>query len=813
MSKRFKKWISSLIVVCLLVTMIPMTIVGATESDVEQNIPADDMEVVSIDNSNEKMAENEMSENQMILEESSEETNDEVQGEDKEETETEKEETEETPEDEETEETPEDEETEETPEDEETEEAPEDGEIEDDSHTEHDYSCEFIWSEDYTSCQAELTCSQCGEIQTIDCEVSLEYSSSSKYYEAKAVVDDDTWYDQHVLVDVYFEWNENYSQCTATVNDYEKNETYTKECDVSSEVNENNNTELRYQAEVEYDQHTYYEYIFVTNPDAGTNNGHMWYQYNEGCIDIRGFRDNQLIQTSFDDKYYTVLRVDEEDNQLSFTGDNVPVTVNGLSVTPQLSFSNNGNYVIVTYIVENTTTSQKTFSLNFNSDVDIDTDDYATINIANTGIEMKNTENNTAYYVACKNVSGIKNVNTIWIGPYNDRWNNLFNNSDISSLSDTDSGFSAAWTNQTLSPGSSTTYSYEVGLGTGESIDAPEEHTHTYEPSFKWAADCSTCEVEFICSGCHASQSVKADVIIEKVDNVDNLVVYTASVNYNGKDYTETRTNAIIEVLEDSTDGTATVATHIVGSGDSISLWCNIPLEYFVSVEVDGQVVDPNNYTLKSGSTILTFSSSYLDTLRSGIHEVKMNYNINGRNVVVSTNIKIVNKTADTTQNPTPIKPDDSTTTVKYSPVKMVTNIVDKDGNLLTGYILEIDSNSKTAVINGRGEASFNGIDAGDHTLYLKDSEGNVIASKQIKIVWADSYSIKDNVVYVKGNQYFELKVKYNGRELILLSVGPLSNPSTGDNHVMWIWITLVCISGILICLSRKRIIIKFGKN
>lgn len=54
MSKRVKKWISSLIVVCLLVTMIPMTIVGATESDEEQNIPADDMDVVSIDNSNGK---------------------------------------------------------------------------------------------------------------------------------------------------------------------------------------------------------------------------------------------------------------------------------------------------------------------------------------------------------------------------------------------------------------------------------------------------------------------------------------------------------------------------------------------------------------------------------------------------------------------------------------------------------------------------------------------------------------------------------------------------------------------------------------
>lgn len=46
----------------------------------------------------------------------------------------------------------------------------------------------------------------------------------------------------------------------------------------------------------------------------------------------------------------------------------------------------------------------------------------------------------------------------------------------------------------------------------------------------------------------------------------------------------------------------------------------------FVSISVDGNLVDATNYTVKSGSTIVTFHKTYLDTLSVGKHTVRFTY-------------------------------------------------------------------------------------------------------------------------------------------------------------------------------------------
>ena len=46
--------------------------------------------------------------------------------------------------------------------------------------------------------------------------------------------------------------------------------------------------------------------------------------------------------------------------------------------------------------------------------------------------------------------------------------------------------------------------------------------------------------------------------------------------------------------------------------------------EMFESVEVDGEVVDPENYTVKAGSLILTFKPEFLKTLAGVKHTVKV---------------------------------------------------------------------------------------------------------------------------------------------------------------------------------------------
>ena len=55
-------------------------------------------------------------------------------------------------------------------------------------------------------------------------------------------------------------------------------------------------------------------------------------------------------------------------------------------------------------------------------------------------------------------------------------------------------------------------------------------------------------------------------------------------------------------------------------------IYCTGEFSKFVSVEMDGELVDPSNYKVEEGSTVLTFASAYLDTLAVGKHTVKLNY-------------------------------------------------------------------------------------------------------------------------------------------------------------------------------------------
>lgn len=78
--------------------------------------------------------------------------------------------------------------------------------------------------------------------------------------------------------------------------------------------------------------------------------------------------------------------------------------------------------------------------------------------------------------------------------------------------------------------------------------------------------------------------------------------------------------------IEDSSIIEDTDTEYIKGSSEGAMIHCTYDLSDFVSVAMDGVIVDPENYTLSEGSTILTFKSSYLDTLSVGDHTVTLNY-------------------------------------------------------------------------------------------------------------------------------------------------------------------------------------------
>lgn len=86
--------------------------------------------------------------------------------------------------------------------------------------------------------------------------------------------------------------------------------------------------------------------------------------------------------------------------------------------------------------------------------------------------------------------------------------------------------------------------SFEIAEGGTQ----PEPHVHTYgEPEWKWSQDYTSASATFTCIDGDDTRTVDANVSKESVsaDNDNGSeTVYTATVNFNGKSYTDTKTEA-----------------------------------------------------------------------------------------------------------------------------------------------------------------------------------------------------------------------------------------------------------------------------
>lgn len=102
---------------------------------------------------------------------------------------------------------------------------------------------------------------------------------------------------------------------------------------------------------------------------------------------------------------------------------------------------------------------------------------------------------------------------------------------------------------------------------------------------------------------------------------------------------------------------------------EEFSLRAEGELEKFVNIEVDGNVVDEKNYTVKSGSTIITFTNEFMDTLSSGEHTVTFNFTdgfANASIIVANTDDEINNDASTGTLTPDSNKGDKGSSTLLF---------------------------------------------------------------------------------------------------------------------------------------------------
>ena len=96
-------------------------------------------------------------------------------------------------------------------------------------------------------------------------------------------------------------------------------------------------------------------------------------------------------------------------------------------------------------------------------------------------------------------------------------------------------------------------YTAKVTFGDKEYTDVKEQEIpasgHTYgTPEFNWSEDYQTCTAVITCESCDDEQKMECDIVSETTDPTcveDGKTVYTATVAFEGKEYTDTQEEAI----------------------------------------------------------------------------------------------------------------------------------------------------------------------------------------------------------------------------------------------------------------------------
>ena len=181
----------------------------------------------------------------------------------------------------------------------------------------------------------------------------------------------------------------------------------------------------------------------------------------------------------------------------------------------------------------------------------------------------------------------------------------------------------------------------------------PEENKipatgHNYgEPEWSWSEDGKTCTVTFTCANDKTHKETPEVKVTSAVKTPATcteagVTTYTATVEFNGQTYTDTKDVADISATGHSYEnGKCTVCGAIAsdfkavitagangtwqkGTKDGLSFTSNAAYKHFQKVQVDGKNLDASNYTVKEGSTIVTLKASYLETLSVGKHTLSI---------------------------------------------------------------------------------------------------------------------------------------------------------------------------------------------
>ena len=115
-------------------------------------------------------------------------------------------------------------------------------------------------------------------------------------------------------------------------------------------------------------------------------------------------------------------------------------------------------------------------------------------------------------------------------------------------------------------------------------------------------------------------------------------------------------------------------SSYVLQSGNSLTIRGNGEFSKFTGIKVDGVLIGKENYDVKSGSTVVTLKSSYLNTLSTGTHNLEILWTDGSANTTftiqasVNPNPDNKNQGTDTNSDTQPTTQNNTTQTTNKAP-------------------------------------------------------------------------------------------------------------------------------------------------
>lgn len=208
-------------------------------------------------------------------------------------------------------------------------------------------------------------------------------------------------------------------------------------------------------------------------------------------------------------------------------------------------------------------------------------------------------------------------------------------------------------------------------------------------------------------------------------------------------------------------------------------------IEQFVGLWLNGELLEEGvDYDAESGSTKITV---YAQTFENRANQDGINTIAAEFRTADTSSLNTLNNTNElkvTAQNFRL----DLNSDIESPDVICSVRILDPSGDTVSNLNLELRSKPQNTMTNDFGIAKFKPIGFGNHTLYVKNDNGNIIAQKSFEILSSNEYNVKDDAVTAVKGSSFTLDVEYDGNQLKLLptnaSIGTNATTSTGSEDI-----------------------------